>query len=83
MTTDVTGTTGTVLSFFLFLLLLLLLLKKKNVSLVLLMLINSQGFGVPLGDALDHRIETLLKDWHHSPDLLYAVHPLDGSYLVW
>ena len=47
------------------------------------MLINSQGFGVPLGDALDHRIETLLKDWHHSPDLLYAVHPLDGSYLVW
>ena len=41
------------------------------------------GFGVPLGDALDHRIETLLKDWHHSPDLLYAVHPLDGSYLVW
>uniref|UniRef100_A0A0P5RMU8 DmX protein 2 n=1 Tax=Daphnia magna TaxID=35525 RepID=A0A0P5RMU8_9CRUS len=41
------------------------------------------GLGVPLGDALDHRIETLLKDWHHSPDLLYAVHPLDGSYLVW
>ncbi len=38
---------------------------------------------MPLGDALDHRIETLLKDWHHSPDLLYAVHPLDGSFLVW
>ena len=38
---------------------------------------------MPLGDALDHRIEALLKDWHHSPDLLYAVHPLDGSFLVW
>lgn len=46
-------------------------------------LICPLGMGMPLGDALDHRIETLLKDWHQSPDLLYAVHPLDGSYLVW
>ena len=41
------------------------------------------GFGIPLGNALGHRIETLLKDWHHIPDLLYAVHPLDRCYFAW
>ena len=36
-----------------------------------------------LNDALDRRIDKLLRDWHHNPDLLFAVHPLDGSFLVW
>ncbi|XP_050532464.1 dmX-like protein 2 isoform X5 [Daktulosphaira vitifoliae] len=34
-------------------------------------------------DSLDNKIECLLRDWHHSPDLLFAVHPIDGSYLIW
>ncbi|XP_045469484.1 dmX-like protein 2 isoform X5 [Harmonia axyridis] len=34
-------------------------------------------------DGLDARIETLLRDWHHSPDLLFSIHPLDGSFLIW
>lgn len=34
-------------------------------------------------DGLDARIETLLRDWHHSPDLLFSIHPVDGSYLIW
>ena len=28
-------------------------------------------------------IEHLLRDWHHSPDMLFSIHPQDGSYLVW
>ncbi len=36
-----------------------------------------------LGDALDRKIELLLRDWHNSPDLLFAIHPVDGSFLVW
>ncbi|CAG0916295.1 unnamed protein product [Notodromas monacha] len=35
-----------------------------------------------LGDALDRKIELLLRDWHHSPDLLFAIHPVDGSFLI-
>lgn len=35
------------------------------------------------GDGLDARIETLLRDWHHSPDLLFSIHPVDGSFLIW
>ncbi|ELU10253.1 hypothetical protein CAPTEDRAFT_201231 [Capitella teleta] len=38
------------------------------------------GTGV---DPLDHRIELLLQDWHRGADMLFSVHPVDGSYLVW
>lgn len=34
-------------------------------------------------DGLDVRIEALLRDWHHSPDLLFSIHPVDGSFLIW
>ncbi|XP_037805529.1 dmX-like protein 2 [Lucilia sericata] len=36
-----------------------------------------------LTDSLDIKIDCLLRDWHQSPDLLFAVHPVDGSYLIW
>lgn len=44
-------------------------------------LATDQGIHVP--DALDMKIECLLRDWHHSPDLLFSIHPIDGSYLIW
>lgn len=34
-------------------------------------------------DSLDMKIECLLRDWHHSPDLLFSIHPIDGSFLIW
>lgn len=34
-------------------------------------------------DGLDASIEALLRDWHHSPDLLFSIHPVDGSFLIW
>ena len=34
-------------------------------------------------DALDRKIENLLQDWHQNPDMLFTIHPVDGSYLVW
>ncbi|XP_069954424.1 dmX-like protein 2 isoform X5 [Cherax quadricarinatus] len=36
-----------------------------------------------LGDALDRRIEILLRDWHQTSDVLFSIHPVDGSLLVW
>ncbi|XP_077556185.1 rabconnectin-3 alpha isoform X7 [Haemaphysalis longicornis] len=36
-----------------------------------------------LGNALDRKIESLLREWHQSPDLLFSIHPVDGSFLVW
>lgn len=38
---------------------------------------------VPVTDSLDMKIECLLRDWHHSPDLVFSIHPIDGSYLIW
>lgn len=34
-------------------------------------------------DSLDAKIECLLRDWHHHPDLLFSIHPIDGSFLIW
>lgn len=34
-------------------------------------------------DSLDTKIECLLRDWHHNPDLLFSIHPIDGSFLIW
>lgn len=38
---------------------------------------------INLSDMLDHRIDRVLKEWHQNSDLLFAVHPVDGSLLVW
>lgn len=43
----------------------------------------SADFTCNLPDSLDSKIETLLRDWHHSPDLLFSIHPIDGSFLIW
>ncbi|KAG8230550.1 hypothetical protein J437_LFUL008373, partial [Ladona fulva] len=40
------------------------------------------GTGGQVGDSLDAKIETLLRDWHHGPDLLFSIHPIDGSFLI-
>lgn len=34
-------------------------------------------------DVLDRKIENLLQDWHQKPDMLFSIHPVDGSFLVW
>ncbi|XP_062621591.1 dmX-like protein 2 [Saccostrea cucullata] len=34
-------------------------------------------------DALDRKIEALLRDWHQHPDMMFSIHPVDGSFLVW
>lgn len=42
--------------------------------------------GPPLGqlpDFLEAKIDNLLRDWHQSPDLLFSIHPIDGSFLIW
>lgn len=36
-----------------------------------------------VADYLDRKLESLMRDWHTSSDLLYSIHPLDGSLLVW
>lgn len=36
-----------------------------------------------LGDFIDRKFETLLREWHTSYDLLFSIHPVDGSLLVW
>ncbi|XP_061451734.1 dmX-like protein 2 isoform X8 [Rhineura floridana] len=32
---------------------------------------------------LDRKIELLLKEWNKNPDMLFTIHPIDGTFLVW
>ncbi|CAB0020600.1 unnamed protein product [Nesidiocoris tenuis] len=45
-------------------------------------LATDTGHAAHQPDSLDVKIENLLRDWHHSPDLLFAIHPIDGSFLI-
>ncbi|KAM8961070.1 dmX-like protein 1 isoform 2-T2 [Pelodytes ibericus] len=39
---------------------------------------------VPLPSSIiDHEIEILLSEWNKNPDMLFSIHPVDGSLLVW
>ncbi|KAJ8285262.1 hypothetical protein GJAV_G00024780 [Gymnothorax javanicus] len=33
--------------------------------------------------AVEHQVEALLEDWNKSADMLFSIHPMDGSLLVW
>lgn len=43
----------------------------------------ADGTFTPSMDVLDRKLETLLRDWHKTPDILVSLHPVDGSFLVW
>uniref|UniRef100_A0A8C3AJ10 Dmx-like 2 n=1 Tax=Cyclopterus lumpus TaxID=8103 RepID=A0A8C3AJ10_CYCLU len=32
---------------------------------------------------LERKMETLITEWNRSPDMLFTIHPTDGSFLVW
>ncbi|XP_025052803.1 dmX-like protein 2 isoform X8 [Alligator sinensis] len=32
---------------------------------------------------LDRKIEMLLTEWNRNPDMLFIIHPIDGTFLVW
>ncbi|XP_016107318.1 dmX-like protein 1 [Sinocyclocheilus grahami] len=33
--------------------------------------------------AVDHQVDVLLSDWNRAADMLFSIHPMDGSLLVW
>ena len=34
-------------------------------------------------EMLDREIEAQLRCWHQNPDMMYSIHPIDGSFLIW
>ena len=42
------------------------------------------GSSLPLPSMLlERKMETLTLEWNRSPDMLFTIHPSDGSFLVW
>ncbi|KAK2899244.1 hypothetical protein Q8A67_010662 [Cirrhinus molitorella] len=33
--------------------------------------------------AVDHQVDVLLGDWNRAADMLFSIHPMDGSLMVW
>lgn len=38
--------------------------------------------GLPLA-AVEHQVDVLLEEWNKGADMLFSIHPTDGSLLVW
>jgi hypothetical protein len=36
-----------------------------------------------LSNAMDQRLDKMMKDWYSSHDMLFSMHPVDGSILIW
>lgn len=36
-----------------------------------------------LTKCMDHKLDKIIKDWYSSQDLLFCIHPIDGSILIW
>uniref|UniRef100_A0A8C0XNV9 RAVE complex protein Rav1 C-terminal domain-containing protein n=1 Tax=Castor canadensis TaxID=51338 RepID=A0A8C0XNV9_CASCN len=46
--------------------------------------ISQPSLPVPLPTVLlDRKIEMLLTEWNKNPDMLFTIHPVDGTFLVW
>lgn len=35
------------------------------------------------GNMIDHKLDIMVKDWFSSHDILFSIHPTDGSILIW
>ncbi|XP_026865664.2 dmX-like protein 2 isoform X1 [Electrophorus electricus] len=44
---------------------------------------GSSGSMPPPSVLLDRKMEALTLEWNKSPDMLFTIHPADGSFLVW
>uniref|UniRef100_A0A8B9ID78 Dmx like 2 n=1 Tax=Anser brachyrhynchus TaxID=132585 RepID=A0A8B9ID78_9AVES len=45
---------------------------------------KERGLRMPLPTVLlDRKIELLLTEWNRNPDMLFTIHPIDGTFLVW
>ncbi|KAM4616891.1 dmX-like protein 1 [Polymixia lowei] len=46
--------------------------------------VNPHGPDVELPSAaVEHQVEVLLEEWNRGADMLFSIHPMDGSLLVW
>ncbi|XP_073674811.1 dmX-like protein 1 isoform X2 [Garra rufa] len=41
------------------------------------------SIALPATAAVDHQVDVLLGDWNRAADMLFSIHPMDGSLLVW
>ncbi|XP_066214296.1 dmX-like protein 1 [Saccopteryx leptura] len=46
-------------------------------------MVPNSGFISLPSAAIDHQIELLLSEWSKNADMLFSIHPMDGSLLVW
>lgn len=42
----------------------------------------SESMELPLA-AVEHQVDVLLEEWNKAADMLFSIHPMDGSLLVW
>lgn len=59
--------------------------KATNFTLDSLLNINldDETKNLLFGNSIDQKLDQMLKDWFDSHDILFCIHPVDGSILIW
>jgi hypothetical protein len=45
--------------------------------------INEETKSLLLSSSMDLKLDSMMKDWYNSHDMLFCIHPIDGSILIW
>ena len=45
--------------------------------------LNDETKNLLFGHSIDQKLDAMVKDWYSSHDVLFCIHPLDGSILIW
>ena len=45
--------------------------------------INEETKALLLSNSMDLKLDSMMKEWYNSHDMLFCIHPVDGSILIW
>lgn len=54
-----------------------------NLDFLLNLNLDEETKSLLFGNSIDQKLDQMLKDWYTSHDILFCIHPLDGSILIW
>ena len=45
--------------------------------------LDDEAKNLLFGNSIDQKLDAMVKDWYSSHDILFSIHPFDGSVLIW
>lgn len=45
--------------------------------------LDDEAKSLLFGNSIEQKLDAMVKDWYTSHDILFSIHPFDGSVLIW